>query len=296
MGLLGVGIVSLSLAGCSNSANNSGSTKDTAVKLTKQDLRDKYANTSDAQANAYNAMLDNAENKISDSEYSTKLQTALEKINKQNENLDATSTNKSAARDLKKFNDFGADTIIDLKNNNGEEFNKDAKAQTKVNNKVRPEINAPHPANFNKTIKRWHKYASNQPHTTKNSIVTPDYTITITKTETTPHFESGTDLVIYYDFKNTSSDQNIEPEDEFMNGEITQENDTSIVTLNTGNPDNSDPFASLEEASQQKVKPGATVQCAIDYELDNSDNVVKMTAKDENLNKIGSLTIWNPND
>lgn len=294
LGLLSVGIISFGLAGCGNNNSvdkSSDSSKNTEVKLSKQDLRSKYANTSDAQADAYNAMLDNNEGKISNSTYSSKLQTAIDKVKGQNENLDATATNKSAAKDLTKFNNLGVDIIVDLKTNS-KSLTSDMKSQSKLNSKVRSEINAPHPQKYNTAIDRWSTAVANQPHVSGNSVITKNYTIKITKTDTTPDYDGGTDIVIYYDFTNTSNSQNIEPEIKFMESKLTQENTTSIVTLDAGNPENDELFSTLEDNSQQEVKPGATVQCAATYKLDDAEKTsVKYEANDDHFNKIGTITL-----
>ncbi|MGK4058320.1 hypothetical protein AB0Y04_01120 [Loigolactobacillus coryniformis] len=48
---------------------------------------------------------------------------------------------------------------------------------------------------------------------------------------------------------------------------------------------------SLESASQQQVNPGATIQCAITYKLDNTATVAKYESPDERLDKIGTITL-----
>lgn len=294
LGLLSVGIIAVGLAGCGDNSSpkdSSNTSETTAIKLTKQDLRNKYANTNNAQADAYNAMLDNNEGKISNSSYSVKLQDAIDKVKGQNENLDATSTNRSAAKKLIKFNNLGAKTLLDLQNNSND-LTKDMKNQSRLNDKVRPEINAPHPAKLNEAIARWSNAVASQPHVSGNSIVTKDYTIKITKTVTTPESNNGgTDIVIYYDFTNNSSSKNIMPDAKFMESDVTQENDTSIVSLRPGSPENLAGYDNLYDATTQEVKPGATIQCVASYILDNVTTPVKYEANDDHFNKIGTITL-----
>lgn len=297
--LLSVGIIAIGLAGCSSTSSATKNTSHTisshktVVALKKADLQSYFSKSDNTTAKAINAYLDNYENKSSNQAATEQIENAASDLASQNKLLGKTSTNKKLAAKIVRMNNANISIFknIMMTGGNTEKGNKASKLRATLSNELKSDLNVSNTKSYTTAVQRWDSLEATAPRTTSNSVITPDYTIKITKTDTTSDFDGGTDIVVYYEFTNNSSDKNIEPESEFMNGDMTQENDTSIVTLDTGIPNDSDAFDSLEEASQQQVKPGATVQCAITYTLDNTGNPVKYVAKDDDTNKIGTITL-----
>lgn len=138
------------------------------------------------------------------------------------------------------------------------------------------------------------------PHVTTDSFVAPNFTFKFTKVTTAPHFESDKmDATFYYSFQNTSDKtdkpQNLNPSELFYSIiKFQQESDTSIVDLQSGNPDNiTDEQEQMELAAQNKVKPGATVNLFDAVELDNTNYPLKAICYDDTTqqDKVGTITL-----
>lgn len=302
--IIGVTVLSFGLAGCTSNSSTSSkgsSTSSTATtKLTHKQMVDIYNSTANAEANVWNKFTNSI--KANDTKMMSGSADDANVI--YTKNLATLSNHKGEkyVADLTTFvkdsqtvaNDYLATATL----------NSDMqKAVTKGANssiKVRKELNISSPQKLNDAINSASTAIKQLPGVTGKTIQTTDYTITITSTETTPHFEGGTDLIVYYTFKNTSKDKNIEPETSLFEAtKFTQESKTSINDLDSGNPDkDSDEWSDLLSASQQKVKPGAEIRCMESYKLNNTDYPVKVKAVDPDNDdaKLGTITLELPNN
>ncbi|KWT44643.1 hypothetical protein ABB43_07620 [Lactiplantibacillus plantarum] len=202
---------------------------------------------------------------------------------------------------IKNFNDSIATYLGDIEGKTvSSSYNTDIKKVSNTNKAAYSKLGIAYNKKLSEAGNAMNAKISQLPGVSGKTIRTTNYTITITSTETTPHFEGGTDLIVYYTFKNTSKDQNIEPYMSLLDAtNFTQENDTSINDLISGNPDkDSDEWTTLEHVSLQKVKPGAEVKCMSSYELDNTDYPVKVKAVDPDNDdaKLGTITLDLPNN
>ncbi|WP_076633973.1 DUF5067 domain-containing protein [Lactiplantibacillus plantarum] len=202
---------------------------------------------------------------------------------------------------IKKFNDSIATYLGDIEGKTvSSSYNTDIKEVSKTNKAAYSKLGIARNKKMSDAGNAMNAKIAELPGVSGKTIRTTNYTITITSTETTPHFEGGTDLIVYYTFKNTSKNKNIEPTESLIEGaHFTQESKTSINDLDLGNPSkDSDEWNSLEKSASQKVKPGAEVKCMGSYELDNTEYPVKIQATDPDNNdaKLGTITLELPNN
>lgn len=303
--ILGITLLSLGLAGCANTSTSSSSqdssdTNKTAAKqLTNKQITAIYNTTMNAEADVWSKLTDSI--KSNDNEMSDAVNSADTVLTK-NEATLKQHKSEDGVSDMSKLVQY-SHTLIDdyigqlkLDKKGNSLISKEAL----LSQKIRKQFNISAPTKLDTAIKSATKAINAMPGVSGKTIRTTNYTITITSTETTPHFEGGTDLIVYYTFKNTSKDQNIEPYMSLLDAtNFTQENDTSINDLISGNPDkDSDEWTTLEHVSLQKVKPGAEVKCMSSYELDNTDYPVKVKAVDPDNDdaKLGTITLDLPNN
>ncbi|MBG1236805.1 DUF5067 domain-containing protein [Lactiplantibacillus plantarum] len=303
--ILGITLLSFGLVGCTNtstssSSQNSSDTSKAATKqLTNKQVTAIYNTTMNAEADVWSKLTDsikNNDNEMSDAVNSADtVLTKNEATLKQHKSEDGVSDmSKLVQYSHTLIDDYMGQLKLDKKGNSL--ISKEAL----LSQKIRKQFNISAPTKLNTAIKSATKAINTMPGVSGKTIRTTNYTITITSTEITPHFEGGTDLIVYYTFKNTSKNKNIEPTESLIEcAHFTQESKTSINDLDLGNPSkDSDEWSSLEKAASQKVKPGAEVKCMGSYELDNTEYPVKIQATDPDNNdaKLGTITLELPNN
>lgn len=303
--IFGITLLSLGLAGCANtstssSSQNSSDTNKTAAKqLTNKQITAIYNTTMNAEADVWSKLTDSI--KSNDNEMSDAVNSADTVLTK-NEATLKQHKSEDGVSDMSKLVQYSHTLIDDYMG----QLKLDKKGNSLISKeallsqKIRKQFNISAPTKLDTAIKSATKAINAMPGVSGKTIRTTNYTITITSTETTTHFEGGTDLIVYYTFKNTSENKNIEPTESLIEGaHFTQESKTSINDLDLGNPSkDSDEWSSLEKAASQKVKPGAEVKCMGSYELDNNEYPVKIQATDPDNNdaKLGTITLDLPNN
>lgn len=293
----------LTLTACGSNRNNTSNNQQSSSTITKKNMSDEqakleYTKSAEQLAPVFKSITD-SNLKLNDNVRLT-ARNADKQITIYNNKLVKYKQNANY-KVIKNFNDSIATYLGDIEGKTvSSSYNTDIKKVSDTNKAAYSKLGISYNKKLSEAGNAMNAKISQLPGVSGKTIRTTNYTITITSTETTPHFESGTDLIVYYTFKNTSKDQNIEPYMSLLDAtNFTQENDTSINDLISGNPDkDSDEWTTLEHVSLQKVKPGAEVKCMSSYELDNTDYPVKVKAVDPDNDdaKLGTITLDLPNN
>ena len=293
----------LTLTACGSNRNSTSNNQPSSSTITKKNMSDEqakleYTKSAEQLAPVFQSITDS--NLTLNDNVRLTARNADKQITIYNNKLVKYKQNANY-KVIKNFNDSIATYLGDIEGKTiSSSYNTDIKKVSNTNKAAYSKLGIAYNKKLSEAGNAMNAKISQLPGVSGKTIRTTNYTITITSTETTPHFEGGTDLIVYYTFKNTSKDQNIEPYMSLLDAtDFTQENNTSINDLDSGNPDkDSDEWTSLEHVSLQKVKPGAEVKCMSSFKLDNTDYPVKVKAVDPDNDdaKLGIVTLELPNN
>lgn len=131
---------------------------------------------------------------------------------------------------------------------------------------------------------------------TDDTLTIEDAVIKITGTEVAPpnteYGEEKSTLIFTYDYTNTS-DEAMQPSTVWIACfNATQETESTIEDLNVAMAPQDPKYAEMNEMGMTDVKPGATVQSVISYEINDTTKPVTLTATQGVLGEeLGTKTI-----
>ena len=272
LGICITALATITLAGCQS-------------KMSQSELKDSYVNVSNSVAKEINVITSYKKGNLSEIELNTQLNSSTEHaIKVSNTEIKKLDNNASDKKNTNKLITYAKDSksfAKDLKNGS-KNVNTSLGKVSSDSHSLKKSLDTSTPTKLKDAATKFNNLMAKQPHVSGNTAYLKNCTITITGTKLMKSDTNIPEIWINYSIKNTSKSL-ITPDNELVeNSDITQENNSSVITLDGGMVTSVEQMNAyqneydLSDAADNEVKPGATVNLATNRQLDNTTYPVKL--------------------